>query len=271
MILARDETSFFKHLPKKAQALIRKDPAALPLSRFAEAISEFQQPGRQVAAFGTGPILLRSEDFQAEQASEITVENEIDRGDEDELQLAIHLYRGGRPLALPFLPTVNCIMEYEAGIWRLGEIAVNLRIPLADPTFLASITDQIRVTRNEGDELTPLHQLRVLATAEVTYAATFPDFGYACSLSDLGGSGESESSLHAATLIDDQLAGGNVGGYVYSINDCLGNPVNHFWATAAPEKPDSRLRAFCFDESMVIRYSDDGQASTCLRQGDPLP
>ena len=40
--------------------------------------------------------------------------------------------------------------------------------------------------------------------------------------------------------------------------------------TAVPADPSSGMRAFCSDESAVIRYSTDGQATNCLSEGVPL-
>lgn len=62
MLLARTPTAVLKHLPKKAQALVREDVAVLPLNELYETTSRLQQPGRNLETFDTGPMLLRSED-----------------------------------------------------------------------------------------------------------------------------------------------------------------------------------------------------------------
>ena len=60
-------------------------------------------------------------------------------------------------------------------------------------------------------------------------------------------------------------------GYNFSTTGCSGKPVNHFQIVAEPAGGEPGLRAFCVDESAVIRYSDDGDGSRCLREGEKLP
>jgi type IV pilus assembly protein PilA len=113
--------------------------------------------------------------------------------------------------------------------------------------------------------------VRTLATAQVSYAASFPELGFACSISDLGGAGEDEPTANSAGLIEARLSSGTLDGYVFSIEGCSGSPVDHFSISAVPDSPQSGLRAFCTDESAVIRFSDDGDGSACLSSGEPLP
>lgn len=202
---------------------------------------------------------------------EVSVESEIDGLDEDELQIGLHIFRAGQPQTLPFLPTITCTMKSESGIWRLDDIAVTLRVPLADPAFLKSLADRLGALHNAAAESTALQGLRSITTAEVTYASMFEDRGFTCSLSDLGGNGENEPHPSAAMLINSELASGNMSGYALSLVDCSDSPVDHFRSVMVSENAENGLRAFCFDESGIIRYSDDGQASTCLSGGEPLP
>jgi len=71
-------------------------------------------------------------------------------------------------------------------------------------------------------------------------------------------------------LIDDALASGNRSGYVFAITGCDVPPASRYRTTAIPADPDSEMRAFCSDESGVIRYSTDGKAASCLSEGVPL-
>jgi hypothetical protein len=118
ILLAKTPAAFQKHLPDPVQSLIKKDSGALPLRDLSQALSELRQAGLKLETFATGPTLLRSEDPGIEQIIEVSVESESDGGDEDELQLAVHIDRAGRPLLL-FVPTIACRMKSEAGIWRL--------------------------------------------------------------------------------------------------------------------------------------------------------
>jgi hypothetical protein len=103
----------------------------------------------------------------------------------------------------------------------------------------------------------------------VSYGATFPELGFACRVGDLGGEGEPTPG--SAGLIDAGLSSGRLDGYIFSIEVCSGSPVDAFSISAVPEDPQSGLRAFCSDESGIIRFSDDGSGNTCLSSGDPVP
>ena len=108
-------------------------------------------------------------------------------------------------------------------------------------------------------------------TAEIAYPSAFPERGFTCNLSELGGSELQGKPTHEhAMLIDDALASGKRGGYIFSISCCDVAPATKFSVTAAPKEPDSELHAFCSDESAVLRYAADGKAATCLSEGVPL-
>jgi type IV pilus assembly protein PilA len=219
--------------------------------------------------FDTGPVLLRSEDSYSHQVIEVSVESETDGLDEDQLQLSLHLYRGGKPHPLRFVPTAVVTMKSEKDIWRLDDIAVNLRLPLGDQEFLDSLTPDRHPSQLEDLEATALNHLRTINAAEVSYAATFPELGFACTIADLGGAGEPTPG--SAGLIDAGLSSGRLDGYIISIEVCSGSPVDGFSISAVPEDRQSGLRAFCSDESGIIRFSDDGSGNTCLSAGDPVP
>jgi len=161
-------------------------------------------------------------------------------------------------------------MKSDALVWRLNEVSVTLRLPLGDVDFLKQLAEKANGSRESLQEMSAAAGLRTLATAETAYASTDENLGYTCSLSDLGGTDESEPSPHAAKLIDNALAGRMRNGYVFAISGCSGSPVNTFRMAAAPLTPADGERAFCSDESAVLRYSDDGQATTCLTDGEPL-
>lgn len=269
MVFARYPAPFFAHLPEHAKKLAKADSRILPLQEVSGALSQLQWPGRNLETFDTGPVLLRSEDSYSHQVIEISVESETDGLDEDQLQLSLHLYRGGKPHPLPFVPTAVVTMKSEKDIWRLDDIAVTLRLPLGNQEFLDSLTPDRRPSQLEDLEITARNHLRRLNTAEVSYAATFPELGFACKVGDLGGDGEPTPG--AAGLIDAGLSSGRLDGYIFSIEVCSGSPVDAFSISAVPEDPQSGLRAFCSDESGVIRFSDDGTGNTCLSAGDPVP
>jgi hypothetical protein len=111
--------------------------------------------------------------------------------------------------------------------------------------------------------------IRTLNTAEVSYAATYGRF--TCTLSDLGGMGAGGGPTERqAMLIDPRLAGGKKNGYIFALSGCSGNPASRYNVSAVPADPSSGARAFCSDESAVVRFSPDGKADSCLASGKPL-
>jgi hypothetical protein len=112
--------------------------------------------------------------------------------------------------------------------------------------------------------------MRTILTAEVTYATTYPNVGFTCTLSDLDGFGSGEPNAHQAMLINSGLASGKRYGYVFTLSGCGRSPATGFHLTATPNGNSYGRKAFCADQSAVIRSSSDGNAATCLANGTPV-
>jgi hypothetical protein len=168
---------------------------------------------------------------------------------------------------LPVRPRIVLSMEQEKEVWKLNEVTVAMHVPLSDPDFLKDL----QTTQNPGSESSAVASLRTIMIAELAYSSAFPERGFTCNLSELGGSELQDKPTHErAMLIDDALASGTRGGYIFSISGCDLAPASKFSVTAVPKEPDSELRAFCSDESAVLRYAANGKAATCLSEGVPL-
>jgi type IV pilus assembly protein PilA len=163
------------------------------------------------------------------------------------------------------------MMKLESSVWRLSEFSFNARIPIGDTDFLETLSHHLAASHTHSQEAAALHALRSIATAQVSYAATFPGIGFACSLSALGGDSEGEPTPRAARMVERMLSSGRLEGYTFEISDCSGSPTNHYLVSAAPDNNEADLRVFCADETGKIRYADGGQAGDCLSSGDPLP
>lgn len=268
MFLGKTPGTFVKHLPSVTVAALNQ--TGLPIDQFSGAVAQLQANSQKLETFDTGSTILIAEERQTQRKIEVTVEKDDLRGEEDELQLSFRGSRLGKPDPMPFLPTLTFLMKSEGGIWKLSEVAVTLRMPIGDPEFLKGLTGQLTVSRSAANEASAAAALRTLSTAEITYAVMYPDVGFTCTLADLGGMGKGAVRPHAAQLIDDPLASGNKDGYVFAITGCTGSPASKFRMAAVPATPAAGKRAFCTDESAVIRSSDDGQAGTCLGAGKPL-
>jgi type IV pilus assembly protein PilA len=139
----------------------------------------------------------------------------------------------------------------------LGILAIPLILiaAIAIPNLLRA-----KMTANEASAV---GSVRNLIAAEASYQSAHQDAGFTCNLSDLSG------------LLDSQLTAGFKNGYVFFLQNCNaekeGGPVSKFQITAIPKMPNtSGKRAFCSDESGVLRSNPDGSGETCLDQGTPL-
>ena len=271
MLLPKVPGAFEKHLPTATQEFVKTDFGAMPMTTILSMLGEFQQAGRDLESFETGNTLLRLQDPHSEQSLELVVDDEIDGGDDAELRLALHIYRGGRALPLPFVPAIVCRMMMEEGVWRLNEVAVNLRLPLGDAGWLDEVKQKVDKGVAQAHEMLVLRRMRMLLATELTYANAYPSVGFTCALSDLAGSDAGHAGPRAAMLIDDDLASQLAEEYVFVLSDCSGTPAKHFRLAAVPENPQNGERAFCSDESGKIRFADDGRAASCVEEGNPLP
>ena len=145
-------------------------------------------------------------------------------------------------------------MKTEADVWRLNEIKVEVRVPLADPDFLKNIERQNGRQNEQGAQL----GMRLIIAAQTTYHSSHGT--YACSLSGLMGKSQSNGSFA-------DLSTGKHGGYVYAISGCDGT---QYKVVAEPELNDSGQRAFCSDESGAMRAASDSKATTCLSSGEAV-
>jgi type IV pilus assembly protein PilA len=128
-----------------------------------------------------------------------------------------------------------------------------------------------RIAANEASSVS---SVRTIVTAEDVYKSNYLVVGYTCTLSNLDGYGESSPSADHALLIDSQLASGSKSGYRFVLQNCMsyekGGP-GKFQVLAYPvSRNQSGVRAFCSDETGVIRYEPNGSADDCLAKGEPL-
>jgi hypothetical protein len=176
-------------------------------------------------------------------------------------------------------------MKQEARVWKLNEISVTVRLPLADPDLLKALTEHMRSPQSANASVTPHTQfttsaagndaqviaaMRAILTAEVTYATSYPRAGYTCTLSDLDGFGGGEPNQHQAMLINSGLASGKRFGFVFTLTGCGGAPATSFHLSAAPNANTFGRKTFCADQSGTVRSSDDGNPSTCFASEAPV-
>jgi TonB family protein len=199
---------------------------------------------------------LQAEEVEQNQKTEISIESDNLSGDEDEIELTLHITKKGNEQPLPFIPHFTFIMKTEADVWRLNEIRAEVRVPLADPDFLKNIERQNGRQNEQGAQL----GMRIIIGAQNSYHASHGT--YACNLAALMGKGQNASNGSFG-----DLSTGKHGGYVYAISGCDGT---QYKIVAEPEINDSGQRAFCSDESGAMRAAPDGKATTCLSSGEAV-
>ncbi len=290
MLFSKNPGTFMKHLPAATLAAIAKSGALTTLQGYSMLATQFQKSEtrqKSFETFETGPVLVTGVKQQSGDKYDVTVENDSLQGDTDNITISFRTYKGEQLQRTPYMPTITVAMKQESGVWTLDEVSFTIRIPLADPDFLKKITEgmkaqsqttnvlpaqpqaHVSVTSFGGDTQV-VSAMRTILAAESTYSNTYRSVGYTCTLSDLDGFGAAERNEHQALLIPSDLAGGRRYGYMFSLSGCSGNPASGFTITATPVGNTFGRRAYCADQSGVVRYSNDGNPATCLESGVPV-
>jgi type IV pilus assembly protein PilA len=154
-----------------------------------------------------------------------------------------------------------------------GFSLIELLIVVAIILIIAAIAiPNLMRSRMAANESSAVGSVRTINTAMVTYAAAFPDTGYAAALTNLGGATAAcappaVATVAAACLIDQNLsvAPFQKSGYTFTaVGAQVNSAVNNVYAvTALPQGVGSTgNRGFYSDQSGVIRYTLDGTAPT---------
>jgi len=253
---------FEKHLPDLTRSALKKMGTANgmnPLDEFGMFAAQAKAGGGKFETFETGPILISTTDPHDETKAEITVERDDLTGDEDQIELAVHITKNAKQEMLPFIPRFTFSMVQQSDVWRLNEVDVTVKVPLADPAFLKSIQEH---QRSQNEQMT-IYAVQSIVDAEKQYSTA--QGGYACSLSALADANKTPD--HRIYLFDRQLMEGKKNGYIFAISGCNSS---HYKVVAEPEVPNSGQRAFCSDEGGAIRAAADGKGTTCLSSGETV-
>ena len=243
MFSTKGSGTFVKHLPAATLSALENAGALKALQQYSMLASQFHKTGNQLETFETGPVLLANDDPKTGQRVEVIVDSDSVQGDSDNIELSFRTYKDKQLQRTPFMPRITFCMKMESGVWKLNEILFSVRVPLADPDFLKSITDGIKsrtaaMTQTQlqgspstitfGGDSTVVASMRSILTAEKTYNSTYASVGYTCTLSDLDGFGGGEPNEHQAMLIASGLASGKKQGYLFTLSGCGGTPAGSF-------------------------------------------
>ncbi len=249
MFLANTPAEAEAHLPeavrKAAQALSLADRARLDSQLlFRNSICR----DAKCTLPDDGLTLLRMErsgEDDDRQVSEIRLRKKISDGHDSVLLLQVvenDVVRGG----------IGVWMELEDGVWRVTEVHPGDR----GVAFDANFANNFSQSGLDAFEASAIGSLRTLNTALVTYAATYPDVGFAKDLAALGGNG---GDANGAGLIDSVLASGEKSGYRFELHSSGAT----YEIVARPIRfGETGKRNFFTDETGVIRFTSEDRPAT---------
>jgi type IV pilus assembly protein PilA len=150
----------------------------------------------------------------------------------------------------------------EAG-FTLMELLIVISIMLI--LMLIAIPNMLNI-RAQANETSALQSLRAIQEAETQFAAEYPQNGFACSLSALGGVASSGApTAQSAQLLQPDLASGNKSGYTFTLTNCTKTTVNNqdnytsYEATAVPQAVGKTgHNGYCLDMSGEILKDPTG-------------
>lgn len=267
MFMGKGADDFTRHLPDDArQTLIHKGETpevSIPL-RIASIGRELASEGGRLETFDTGSNILVSEQPDGRERIEVAVERDSLVDEAEEIELSVHVYKGGELQPLPVVPRLIFTLRQEKEIWRLTEVTVSAHVPLTDPDYLKGVRKQ----QDESNERAAQSRMFVISQAEASYAASHKDSGYTCTLANLfpqPDASEQGAAYYAAGNVNEES-----NGYRVALSGCEGTPASKYRLTAVPVDSDSAMKAFCADESGTIKSVPADKKSSCFSRGEVI-
>ena len=154
-------------------------------------------------------------------------------------------------------------LEPEDG-FTLIELLIVMSIMLI---IMAFAVPQLLKLKKSANELSAIQTMRIVGSAEASFAAAYPTTGFACPLSALGGDPKSGApSAQGAQLLDPALAvAGQKSGYTFTVT--CGSKVtangqdtyNSYELNGVPQTVGKTGdRGFCSDENTIIKFDPAG-------------
>jgi hypothetical protein len=262
MFMGKGADDFAKHLPDAARkTLIHKDetPEISIALRVSSLGRDLAAQGGRVETFDTGPNILVSEQPEGHERIEVAVESDSLLGEEEQIDLSVHVYKDGLPQSLPVVPRLIFSLKQQKEVWRLTEVTVAAHVPLTDPDYLKGLRKQ----QDESNESAAQGRIFMIAQAESAYAANHQEAGYSCTLSNLF-----PPQAPAEANYSPGLANEESNGYRFGLTGCEGTPVSKYRLMATPLDPESEMKAFCVDESGTLKSVTADKKSSCFSRGE---
>lgn len=231
-------------------------------------------------AFDLGSILFSFNDPQKNERYEVRINIDEQHGDQDVMELSLHLVRNGVEQELPVGLRFVLNLKKQEGLWRLDAATLSTTMPFGDPKMLEKpwwgpalysaliptpADQKPTVVVDERPKLSPLRAVRMIGMAENIYAQNHPGIGYTCTMSDLVNVGKGLDEDGVYKFMDAEFAGGVYNGYRFALSGCDRRPARTFRVIAEPVA--GKGKAYCSDHTSNLRASDDGRGVTCLIAG----
>ena len=187
-MLSGGEAPFKKHLTVEMQGKLQNmmkaslDNAPSPL----QLLLGINSSANKFQAFDIGPTLFAFYNPQEHQRYEIAIDGEDRRGDQDIMELSLHLVRNAVEKEVPGSLRFIVNMKRQEGIWRLNALTMNATLPIGDPRVLDKdkswwtpmitaamgptddVTADTPVVIDERPKMTPLRAVRMIGMASST-------------------------------------------------------------------------------------------------------
>jgi prepilin-type N-terminal cleavage/methylation domain-containing protein len=157
-------------------------------------------------------------------------------------------------------------MRKEKG-FSLIELLIVVAIILIIAAIAIPGLMRARIAANESSAAA---SVRIINSAEISYAAAYPNLGFATTLTYLGGaSGAScTPSTSSGCFIDSALASGTKSGYTYALqigsSSVIGSWAPSYSIGATPQLLDiTGIRSFCSFEDAVVRSTSAALTPPC--------
>ncbi|HEV3038214.1 MAG TPA: hypothetical protein VHA33_10600 [Candidatus Angelobacter sp.] len=270
-------------LQMAAEASAKKDASSKRGSDISRMLMELSsipslKGEKDLKTFDSGSVLLSFAPNEKEKV-EVRVESDDLSGNQDEIQLSLHVFRDGQEQSIPFMPSITVGLKQQDGLWRLNEVGGSAKLEVGDPKFF---TDLLKFQQQDESEVQgkksnaevpekPAERPKIPASsivsmlgyAEMRYAHANPEIGFTCNLAELFANNDPGFS----EVLDPQVGTGSYNGYRFTATGCDGKPASTFHLIAEPIAAGAGSQAFCTDPTHNIRISDDGRAGTCLASG----
>ncbi len=271
MFTSNNEEAFAKHLPDAVRKLLPQN-AGQAFGPIIYSIASFGNRrflrSEGVETFDEGPTLLIIKQSQ-EDKTEVAIESDGLVGENDEIEITVHVYHGGQEQWLSVIPRLIFALREERHVWRLIEVTVSARVPLTDPEYLRGLRQQ----QEEANESAAQMRINSIVAAEDGYAERHPDRGFICSLPTLFTPETNENAVDdnldpPQVYYDPGLANSESNGYRFELTGCEGMPGSRYQITAVPIDADDGAKTFCADESGTLKFLTGGKTSACVSRGE---